>query len=176
MRRRSRARLLALPLLAGLLLLACSGEADKPLASFQGDGFSVLMPGKPKRSEQTANNQNGPVKIVLYTSESRDKAYLVGYTDIPTSLEVDLAGAVKGAADGVKGTAQDEVATTHQGFPARDARISHASDGNGNQGTAFLRVIHAGNRLYQLQYIQDGKDVKAPPPEYPQFLDSLKIG
>lgn len=162
-------------LVVGLLLASCSGEADKPLAAFQGEGFTILMPGKPTRSEQSADSAGGPVKVVLYTSESRDKAYLVGYTDVPADVEIDLPGAIKGAASGVKGTAQDEVETTFQGFPARDARITDADDGNGNKGTAFLRVINANNRLYQLQYIEAGGNVKTPSANYPEFLGSLKI-
>jgi hypothetical protein len=176
MRRLPRVSRLVLPLLTSIVLLSCSGEADKPLAQYQGDGFTVLMPGKPTKSEQTADNPNGKVTVVLYTSESRNKAYLVGHTDVPEGVQIDLAGAIQGAASAVKGTATDEVETTFQGFPARDARITNASDGKGNKGTAFFRVIDAKTRLYQLQYIQEGGDVKAAPPEYTEFLNSLKIG
>ncbi len=175
MRRLSTAPLTGLLFLVGILLVSCSGEADKPLALFQGEGFTVLMPGKPERSEQSAPSASGELKVVAYTSESRDKAFLVGYTDLPSGVEIDLPGAIRGAACGVKGTATDEVATTHQGFPARDARITNADDGKGNKGTAFLRVINANNRLYQLQYIEAGGDVKSPSAKYPEFLASLKI-
>lgn len=175
MQRLSRALLARLLLVAGLLLTSCGGEADKPLAPFQGEGFTVLMPGKPERSEQSAPSASGELKVVAYTSESRDKAYLVGYTDLPGGVEIDLPGAIRGAAGGVKGTVTDEVAATHQGFPARDARITGADDGKGNKGTAFLRVINANNRLYQLQYIEAGGDVRSPSTKYPEFLASLKI-
>lgn len=176
MQRVFRTSLGALLFVLGLLLLSCSGEADKPLAAFQGEGFTVMMPGKPERSEQSAESAAGQVKVILYTSESRDKAYLVGYTDLPAGATIDLPGAIKGAAGGVKGTVNDEKETTHQGFPAREARITNADDGDGNKGTAFLRVINANNRLYQMQYIEAGADVKTPSENYPEFVNSLKIG
>ena len=174
MRHRSLIPLLLL-LLVGLVLPSCGGEADKELATFQGEGFTVDMPGTPKRSTETAPTASGPVTVVLYSSESRNKAYNVGYTELPAGLQIDLAAAIKGAATGVKGTATDEAETTHQGMPARDARITNASDGKGNKGTVFMRAISTKGRLYQLQYVQEGADVKAPPAEYPQFLASLKI-
>ena len=151
-------------------------RSARALAPFQGDGFTVLMPGTPKRSEQTAQSAAGTVTVVLYTSDNRDSAYLVGYTDLPAGATIDLPGAIEGAAAGVKGTVNEERDTTHQGFPARDARITNADGGNGIKGTAFLRVIDADDRLYQLQYIEAGADVKTPSADYPEFLASLKIG
>lgn len=177
MRSRSLLPLLLLGVLVGLVLPSCSGgEADKDLVAFQGEGFTVSMPGSPKRSTQTAQSAAGPVSIVLYSSESKDKAYNIGYTELPNGMEADLPGAIKGAASAVQGTATDEIETTYQGSPARDARITNASDGKGNKATVFIRAIKAGSRLYQLQYVEEGADVKAAPSEYSQFLASLKIG
>ena len=69
----------------------------------------------------------------------------------------------------------DEASAKHRGFPARDARITNARGSNGQEGTIFLRVIKAGSRLYQLQYIQVGSDVPSPPGTYATIRDSLKI-
>ena len=176
MRRLSVLPLLAVVLLAVSVLPSCGGEADKALAPFDAEGFSVSMPGKPQRSTETANTPAGPITVILYSSEGRNKAYVASYIDLPPGVEGDLAGAISGAAGAVQGTATDEVPTTYQSFPARDARITNADDGDGNKGTAFLRVINANNRLYQLQYIQAGGDVKTPDSKYPEFLSSLKIG
>ncbi len=168
---------LLLTLLVGLVLPACSGgEAEKAMAPFQGDGFSVRMPGKPERSSQTVPSAAGTLTLVLYTSESQKKAYSVGYTDLPSGIEVDLSQVTKGAAAAVKGTATEEADSTYQGLPARDSRITNASDAKGNKATVFLRVIKADRRLYQLQYLEKGEDVKAPPAVYGEFLSSFKIG
>jgi len=163
-------------LVVGFALPACGGEADKALTPFQGEGFTISMPGKPERSSQTTPTAAGELTIVLYTSQSSDEAYTVGYTDIPGGAEADLADVIQGSASSVKGTASDEVDSTYQGFRARDARISNASDDKGNKATVFLRALLAGDRLYQLQYLQKGADVKTAPAEYAEFLASLKIG
>jgi hypothetical protein len=151
-------------------------EADKPLAPLVGDGFSVSMPGKPKQSTRTTFTQVGSIEIIVYLSDGRHKAYALAYNTIPLGGELDVATAIAGAAKGVKGVAQDEVDTTHQGFPARDARITHATDDkSGIKGTIFLRMIVAKGRVYQLLHIAEGPDVKVPHPTYAEFLASFKI-
>jgi hypothetical protein len=188
---------------AGLLLVSCGGGADEPaaessaktestsaspteattspspeeqaLAPFKGDGFTVLMPGKPRRTRQAVDTPAGKATVVAYLSETVDQAYLVGYTDMPKGAQINLSGAVQGAANAVGGTVTDEASARHRGFPARDARITNARGGNGQEGTIFIRVIEADHRLYQLQYIQAGPDVESPPANYPTFRGSLKI-
>lgn len=168
--------LVAFPLLVGLLP-ACSGEADKPLATFEGDGFSIDMPGKPERTTDSTDSALGKLPIVVHTSGSRDKAYILIYTEFPSPPEVDMGGLMEILARSLNGTAQEDTGTTFQGLPARDGRITNASaEGRDKPHTVFLRAIEAKNRLYQLQYVQEGADVKAPPPEYSQFLASFKIG
>lgn len=66
------------------------------------------MPGSPKRSTETAQSAAGPLTLVLYTSESKNKAYTVGYTDLPGGIQADLSQVIKGVAGAVKGTATDE--------------------------------------------------------------------
>jgi hypothetical protein len=188
---------------AGLLLVSCGGGADEPaaegsskakstsasatatttgaspeeqtLAPFKGDGFTVLMPGKPTRTQQSVDTPAGKATVVIYLSETTDQAYLVGYTVTPKGAQTSLSGAVHGAANAVGGTVTDEASAKHRGFPARDARITNARGSNGQEGTIFLRVIEADNRLYQLQYIEAGPDVQSPPASYAAFRNSLRV-
>jgi len=153
---------------------AFEGEADKALATLDAEGFSVRMPGHPERSTKTIPTAGGTIPLVLYLSESSDKAYTVSYLDLPPGVKGDLKAAVAGAAAAVRGTARDEVETAHQGFPARDARIANASDRKGNKATVFTRVILAKGRVYQLQYVEAG-DAERAPAAYSEFLGSLKI-
>lgn len=113
----------------------------------------------------------GPVTVVLYLSDAKSSAYIVSYFDLPNG-QGDLPGAIAGAAQNVGGTVREEKETTYKGFPARDARITGAEGGS---ATVFTRVILAKGRLYQLQYVQEGGEVAAPPAVYRQFLDSLRI-
>ena len=174
--------LVALATLAATSLVACGGGADDDAASQQrvktldGDGFSVEMPGSPKRQVLTARTAAGPVPITAYISEGGEDGFSMSVLTLPTGVEGDLDGAVKGAADSVEGRLKDSTQTRHQGFPARDARIGDAADKNGNKGTVFARIILAKRRLFQLQYVTGGADVKSPPAAYRDFVASLKIG
>jgi hypothetical protein len=173
---RGSSRRLLLPVLcalAALVIGACGSEGTKDLATLEGDGFSVSMPGKPKRSERSFPTARGAVKAISYTSDSRDRAFSIGYTELPKGVEGDLRGTIAGSATKVGGTARDEVDTTYQGFKARDARITGAAD---NKGTLFLRAILVKNRLYVLQFIGNGANLKKPSAAYSQIINSLKIG
>lgn len=142
------------------------------LVPFNGDGFSARMPTAPKRSTQKVETPAGPVTVVIYLSEASISAYSVSYVDLPHG-HGDLPGAIAGSAKNDGGAVQDEKATTYNGFPARDARITGAE---GGRVTVFTRVILAKGRLYQLQYLHRGGRDTAPPAVYRQFLDSLRIG
>jgi hypothetical protein len=161
-----------MPLVA-LVLASCGGEASKDLETLKGDGFTVSMPGKPERSEQSVPTAKGTVKAVSYTSDSEEKAFSIGYTTLPSGVAGDLRGAIAGGAANVRGTVKDEKATTYQGFKARDARITNAAN---NKGTLFVRAILAKGRLYVLQFIGEGKNLTKAPAAYTEIINSLKIG
>jgi hypothetical protein len=174
--------LAALAALAATGLVACGGGADDDAAGGQrvntldGDGFSVEMPGSPKRQVITARTAAGPVPITAYISEGGEEGFSMSVLTLPKGVAGDLDGAVKGAATSVEGRLRDSTQTRYQGFPARDARIGDAADENGNKGTVFARVILAKRRLFQLQFVTGGADVKSPPAAYRSFVSSLKIG
>ncbi|HVF77232.1 MAG TPA: hypothetical protein VNA28_02955 [Solirubrobacteraceae bacterium] len=161
---------------AAVALVACGEQAsEKKTDTLNGEGFTVSMPGEPKRSTQTVQTAAGPVLLTAYVTEGGEEGFSMSVAQIPSSVKGDLDGAVQGAASNVKGTARDTKKTTYQGFPARDTRIVNAQDANGNKGTVFARVILAKSKLFQLQFVQEGADVKDPPAAYPAFLASLKI-
>ena len=164
--------LTGLTVLVALVLASCGGEATKDLATLKGDGFSVSMPGKPTRKVQSVPTRNGTFKAISYTSDSRDKAFSIGYTELPKGVKGDLHGAITGGAANVGGTVRDEKPTEYQGYKARDARITGAAD---NKGTLFVRAILAKGRLYLLQFIGDGPNLKTAPAAYGEIIASLKI-
>jgi hypothetical protein len=162
--------------LSATALVACGEQAsDKKVGTLVGEGFTVEMPGEPKRSTQTVPTAAGPVLLTAYVTEGGDEGFSMSVAKIPSTVTGDLDGAVQGAASNVKGTPQDTKTTSYQGFPARDTRITNAEDENGNEGTVFARVILAKGKLFQLQFVQEGSDVKTPPAAYEAFLASLKI-
>ena len=175
-------RLLTLTAFLGAVLVGCgddegkSAASTKPAGTVKGDGFTVRMPGSPKRQVLTAQTAAGPVPITAYITEGGEEGFSMSVLKVPKGVKGDLAGAVQGAATSVKGTLKDSRKTRYQGFPARDARITNAADQNGNKGTVFARVILADGRVFQLQFVTGGADVKSPPAAYTSFVSSLKIG
>lgn len=168
--------LVALTALGATVLAGCGNDAsEKQVRSLAGEGFSVKMPGDPKRSTQTVQTAAGPVRLTAYVTEGGEEGFSMSVATLPRGVEGDLDGAVRGAADNVRGTPKNTVKTAYQGFPARDTRIVEAQDENGNKGTVFARVILAEGRLFQLQFVQEGADVKRPPAAYRAFLASLEI-
>ena len=161
-----------LTVLLALVLASCGGEATKDLETLNGDGFSVSMPGNPTRKVQSIPTASGTLKAISYTSDSSDKAFSIGYTELPKDRTGDLRGAIKGGAANVRGTVRDEKATKYQGYTARDARITGAAD---NKGTLFVRAILANGRMYLLQFIGDGPNLEKPPDVYNEIISSLKI-
>jgi hypothetical protein len=181
MRILARLTLFAVTSLLGGALLAC-GEDDKktavdqPVATLKGDRFSVRMPGTPKRDVITAQTAAGPVPITAYITEGGEDGFSLSVLKVPAGVKGDLEGAIQGATSSVQGTLKENRSTRYQGFPARDARITNAADQNGNKGTVFARVILADDRVFQLQFVTGGADVKSPPAAYTRFVSSLKIG
>ena len=166
----------ALAALVALAPVACGEEAsDAEVSALDGEGFTVRMPGKPKRTTETVATAAGPVTVTAYIAESSQEGFSMSVAKLPDTAEGDLDGAIRGAAANVKGTPKDTRTTTYQGFPARDTRIVGAEDTRGNRGTVFARVILAEGTLFQLQFVQRGGDVKTPPATYAAFLRSLKI-
>lgn len=164
--------------IAGATLVACGKEkaSERPVATLNGDGFTVAMPGSPKREVITAQTAGGPVPITAYITEGGAEGFSMSVLKVPHGVKGDLVGAVRGAARSVGGTLKDSRKVTFQGYPARDARITGAEDSNGNKGTVFARIILAKGRVFQLQFVTGGADVTSPPKQYTAFVSSLKIG
>ncbi|MDP2711486.1 MAG: hypothetical protein Q8O56_09730 [Solirubrobacteraceae bacterium] len=166
--------------LTGTMLVACGSEQDEEpaepsVATLEGEGFTVAMPGTPKREVITAQTSAGPVPITAYIAERGSDGFSLSVLTVPKGVKSDLDEAVKGAAASVKGTLQNTRQATYQGFPARDARITNARDPNGNAGTVFARVIAAKGRIFQLQFVVGEANVRTPPTAYTEFISSLKI-
>ena len=175
--------LVALVALLGTALAACGGGEDggdsatrQAVRTLEGEGFSVRMPGSPKRQVITARTAAGPVPITAYIAEGGEDGFSMSVLTVPEGVRGDLDGAVRGAAASVKGKLRTSTKIRHQGFPGRDARIAVAADANGNKGTVFARVILAKGRVFQLQYVTGGADVRVAPAAYRSFVSSLKIG
>ena len=155
-------------------------EARKPLATVRAEGFSVRMPGSPERTEDAipiplvgpAKDLVGPTTAVMYTSESDDLLFAVGVMQGPTTVAFNRDTGLAGMASAMGGKVRDSAKTRYRGHPAIDATLDDVGEG---EMTAFVRLVHAGRRVFLVQALVEG-DAAAPPPAYAEILQSLSIG
>lgn len=167
---------LVLAMLVASAISACGGSgklSEQKATTLNGEGFSVNMPGKPTRRVSTVQTPAGPLQLTLFLSKGASEAFSIGGGRFPARASLNLDGAVRGEAAGVHGTVRNVLSTTYQRFPARDARIT--AESNGTPITIFERTILANGEYLNLQFLQQGFDVKSPPASYATFLASLKI-
>ncbi len=140
------------------------------LVPYKGDRFTVSMPGRPVKSSQQVPSAAGPVTLTQLIVEKDGTAFNVAYGDYPAGIQIDLPGAARGSASGMKGKLADLKQTSYRGRPAVDFRIDNALGGT---VTGFARDLAVDNRVYQLFVVVFGTDVTTPPPEYLMMRDSL---
>ncbi len=144
--------------------------AGSGLIPYKGDRFTVSMPGRPVKSSQRVSSAAGPVKLTQLLVEKDGTAFNVAYGDYPAGAQLDLKGAARGSANGMKGQLADAKQVTYRGAPALDFRIVNALGGT---VTGFGRDLVVIDRVYQLFVIIFGANVKTPPAEYLLMRDSL---
>jgi hypothetical protein len=167
--------------LAGLCLwLAAAGAAaqERNLPGWKevaipAAHFKVLMPGAPKTSRQTIRTDIGNVASTRYTViDAANVTYDVLFNEYPaagvskTNPQKLLDGARDGLLYQTKGRMIAEKHITLANFPGRDQLIT---DGSGAHYR--VRLVWAGNRLYQIMAASPGK----PRPDAELFIDSFQI-
>ena len=131
--------------------------------------FSILMPGTPRESQQSAPSSAGPLQVTMYMSElPGNRGFTVSITDLPKGVSLELAGLVKEAALNVRGTVSSSNAVLIDGRPGREGLIKM---GNG----MFLRmqICSVDDHVFQLQAIGDEAFVKSD--DVKKIFDSFKV-
>lgn len=139
--------------------------------------FSVLMPTKPKRQEQSV----GGITVVMQIAELKDFAVLAGSNPMPINIDLKnkdqvksiLDEAVKGGMNAQKATVKEQRELTLQGkYPCRDVTAS-VKIPNGSTGTIRLRIALLPDKLIQVLVVGDTKAMQEP--QIKECLESLKI-
>lgn len=116
-----------------------------------GDKFTVVLPAPPvKRSQPVTIAGGKTITFVSYSTETGLSQFSVGYADYPASVQLDMDGALTGAAGKVQGTLSSRRSLTVAGKSAREAVVSNASLGGSTKGTVFVTVVAAGRRVYTI--------------------------
>ncbi|MFH7027955.1 MAG: hypothetical protein ACHBN1_21790 [Heteroscytonema crispum UTEX LB 1556] len=142
-------------------------ESWTQLSPKQG-GFTVLMPGKPIEEKETDKSDDTTTESYTYTVETKEGAFLLGYTEFPSDISADdpqglLDAAAEGLTqDGGKLLRQRKISLSNN--PGREVQYKNA---DGTTGTARIFVVK--RRLYQLHAITpQTQDIK-------KFFDSFKF-
>ncbi|MDQ3569428.1 MAG: hypothetical protein M3396_02170 [Actinomycetota bacterium] len=162
---------------AGLGLTVCGGRSEPqravPFESSEGR-FKVDFPGTPERQEQTEPSGGQSPKVTVFSVETKDEAYSVAFSDLPTpgsqlDPSVVLDAVPEGSAARVPGTVRSKTSSSFLGSPAVDYVID--GEGRSKEVVVQARAILVGRRLYILQ----GAGKSTETPFYDRMLASFRL-
>lgn len=165
-----------IPLVASLLLaffISLSTSAAQAWQTFSptGGGFSVELPGTPKKSDTQDDTILGSINEQLTTSRYDSGTYSVEYQQLPSDA-VMLGGKSDIFDDAKKGLLKDASAsetswtdTSIDGHPAK--RLEYA--GNGTKGKALFILV--GDTFYVL----DARGPNLSAADMDKFFESFQL-
>jgi hypothetical protein len=160
---------LALPLLAALVLGACSPKFDWRDFRSNDAPYAVLFPGKPASHTREVNLDGLAVKMTMAASDIEGTMFAVGSAELADAEQAPAAvQAMKTAMLRNIGAAQPVETTKDGAFEV----IAHGM----NRGVPMLmhgRFLARGKRVYQLIVIGPEKDFRKENVE--TFMSSFKL-
>jgi hypothetical protein len=150
-----------------LLMVACSREPFSP----EGGGFSVQMPRTPEEQSKVLDTPAGPLKLNMYLCKAGKWVYMVGYAEhekLRGDAEEILDGARNGAVKIGNNKLISEDTISLDGHPGRELRMEAP-----NGLRMRLKIILAGNRLYQVGVVTPKNDSYSPRIE--KYLTSFRL-
>jgi hypothetical protein len=160
-------RLTAFFFIASLVACSSSREPFSP----EGGGFSVQMPRTPEEQSKVLDTPAGPLKLNMYLCKAGNWVYMVGYTEhekLGGDAEEILDGARNGAVKIGNSKLISEDSISLDGNPGRDLRMEAP-----NGLRMRVKIILAGNRLYQVGVVTPKNDSYSPRIE--KFLTSFRL-
>lgn len=152
-------------------------DTRSKLVAYSGDNFTVAMPDKPRESTQRLSTPAGEVtEHVLTVDQGFERSYAVAYIDYASGTQLNLDGAVQGAADKTGGHAVDIKRIIYRHVEGRDFRIVIAPTVVGtDEGTFFARILVVGRRLYSLLVAVPESGATSPPADFAPMLRSFRF-
>jgi hypothetical protein len=139
---------LAIVLVAGFFLEV---HAQNGWAKFSPDGgnFSILMPGNPKVEVENKIGPFGPYTSNLLSEAKGGTTYLIGWTDYPTNVSLNVQGEINATRDNflksVNGKLIAEKEISLDGHPGLEFTAEMNS-----KFYVISRIYVVGNRPYQI--------------------------
>lgn len=182
---RSRARAIA-GVLAAFVAVACAGcdpEYNWREVRNSGDGFSVMLPGKPSQLTREIKLRELQVRMTMHGAKVNQSSFTVGVVPLPGSTAAARESALDAMREAMSrnigGTESDSavlntpvIAGDGSNAPAEPTRVVQV-DGqiNGKPARMLARYLMHHDRVYQLVAL--GTDLNTE--QARTFLDSFKL-
>jgi len=115
----------------------------------EGGNFSILMPGNPKVEVENKIGPFGPYTSNLFSETKSGTFYLIGWTDYPTNVTLDVQGEINATRDNfiksVNGRLIAEKEISLDGHPGLEFTAEMNS-----KFFVTSRIYVVGNRPYQI--------------------------
>ncbi len=165
--------------LAALLLAGCGGGGEAEWIEFKSEagGFSIMAPGTPTEETQSQETELGNIDIHMFTYETTDVAYMVGYNLLPAALielsasDAMLDGACDGQVSSTGGTEVSRKEIALDAYPGRELEI-RVDDASGVK-TLHTYIYLVEDKLYQILVV--GGENQSRAEDTLKFLDSFKL-
>jgi hypothetical protein len=160
---------LALPLLAALVLGACSPKFDWRDFRSSDAPYAVLFPGKPASHTREVNLDGLPVRMTMAASDIEGTMFAVG------SAELANAEQAPAAVQAMKTAMLRNIGAAQPAETTKDGAFEVTAHGM-NRGVPMLmhgRFLARGKRVYQVIVIGPEKDFRKENVE--TFMSSFKL-
>jgi hypothetical protein len=152
-----------------LLVAGCGGVHWQEYTSADG-GFSVVMPGTPKKESHTVETPQGPITFNATVVELPHGAFVASWADLPPKIPMDLDKSVRQIAARYKGEVKEVRDDQFEGSPGKAFVLKTERPSGGAEG----RIYQVKNRLYLLLAV--GSDVKGKGSrETERFFSTFKL-
>jgi hypothetical protein len=140
----------------GLFLQA----VDQPLLGWQdfsppGGGFTVKLPGEPKKNTQSVEIPAGTVKVTTYGIERDEMAFIIAVSEFPRGALKENAKEVLDEARDIgvqksKGTQREEKEIELDDFPGREMVLDLPESRMRGSGIYLARIFLVGQTHFQV--------------------------
>jgi hypothetical protein len=159
-----------------IALAACTPERNWRELEWPQGGFSVLLPGKPRKEARTVKIDDIAVPLEMLSLQTKGAAYGVGYADFPPGASPEtqarrLAAARDQLVANIAGELKSDKEISVGGHPGREFRAEGKVAGEPFVTSA--RVIAVGDRLYEVAVVARAEQLAAADPDL--FLGSFKL-
>lgn len=142
-------------------------QRDSDVFVARGGHFEADFPKKPARSVLRLPVGGARLKTVMYISEQKRRAFVVGMTNVPRR-DVSLRGAAEGAAAGSNAQLLRTRKTRHQGYDA----ITYTARATGPPRFVIRGlIVRTDKRMFQASVLAR----TSPDGAYRDFIDSFRI-